>query len=547
MTRTINSLTMKKFILYIGMCVTLLLAACDDLGDLNVDPTQSSPETFDPNYFLSSSQWQYLDGTMGYNGPTLFQSGWAQIWASTSTGAANYYSNMDKYVASGSTNDYMGRSWNGCYWSATIANEILSLTAGKEQYTNLAAVAKIMQILNVQYVTDMYGDCPYTEAFQIKTTNETTPAYDKQNELYPLLLSELDAAIAKLDESKPKPTADLIYKGDIGKWKRFGNSLMLRMAMRLVKVDAATAKTYAEKAATGGTMSAVSDDAYIVCDNSNGYRNDYARDLITPADFYQVRWSKRMIDYLQDNNDPRLGAVAEVPQAGLTANQTVGLAGDNDPDNQIGLPNGYDLGGSTTDISNSPDYPGGTGSGADFTAIGRYSRPRTTVYGNLSGPVFIFTYAQSELLMAEALVRGFSVGGSAAAHYHNAVSAGVQSLTPFGAAATISATTAENFADNSPLDVSTTENSIKMINEQYWATSGLQLNFVDAWNNWKRTGYPELTAINYFGNFSSGQIPRRQPYPTSEGTINAASYQAAVARLTGGDKWNARVWWDAAD
>jgi hypothetical protein len=83
-----------------------------------------------------------------------------------------------------------------------------------------------------------------------------------------------------------------------------------------------------------------------------------------------------------------------------------------------------------------------------------------------------------------------------------------------------------------------------MINEQYWATSGVQFDFVEAWNNWKRTGFPVLTPVNFAANFSGGTIPRRQPYPLSEAGLNEASYNAAVGRLSGGDTWVARMWWD---
>jgi hypothetical protein len=542
--KNINTLNnMKKILTCLTLIVSLVMFSCEDLSKVNIDPTKASPNSFDPNYFLSSSQWEYLNGTMGYNGPQLFQSGWMQILASTSTGGANYYSNMDKYVASGSTNDYLGRSWNGCYRSASLANQILLDTDGKSGYDNLRAIAKIMILLNIQYVTDMYGDCPYSTAF-LASSGNSLPSYDSQESLYTKLLSELDAAVSSLDASKAAPSTDLIYNGDVAKWKKFGYSLMLRMAMRLVKANAATAKTYAEKAATGGVFASSSDDAFIVCDNAHGYQNDYARDLLTPSDFYQVRWSKTLIDYLSNSSDPRLGVIAEVPQDGLTANQTVGLAGDNTPSKQLGLPNGYDLDGKSKDITLSPGYPGGTGTGDEFTPIGKYSRPRTSVYGDRSGPVFILTYAQTELLLAEAAVRGYSVTGSATLHYNNAVIAGMLSLATFGADAIIDSGVAASYASANPLDVSSTDASLKMINEQYWATSGILFNFVDAWNNWKRTGYPVLTPVVFPKNFSGGVIPRRQPYPINESTLNTANYKAAVAKLSGGDTWSSKVWWD---
>jgi hypothetical protein len=153
----------------------------------------------------------------------------------------------------------------------------------------------------------------------------------------------------------------------------------------------------------------------------------------------------------------------------------------------------------------------------------------------------VLTYAETELLLAEAVTRGFAVSGTAAQHYKNGVAAGIQSLAKFGTAAAIDAATATAYADAHPL---VTASALKQINEQYWATTGLLQNFGEAWNNWKRSGFPQLTPVNYSGNFSNGTIPRRQPYPTTEATLNTANYQSATGRLASGDNWVSRVWWD---
>lgn len=541
--RLLKRKQMKKLAIYFSVTLALFAAGCSDLDTLNIDPTKSTPANFDPNYFLSNSQWTYADGTAGYNGPLLFQSGWIQVLASTSSGGANYYSNMDKYVSSSNTNSYLASAWNNSYRAASFAQEAIVLTADDPAWVNLHAVATIWKILTIQHVTDVYGDAPYLEAVQAKQ-GITLPVYDSQDQLYANMLSDLDAAVSSLDNSAAKPTADLLsYDGDIDQWRKFGYSMMLRMAMRLTKANAATAKLYAEKAAAGGTFESAADDAYVMSNLANGYRNTYAGAIKVAADYYQVRWSKTFIDYLDANDDPRLGVISEVPPAGLLGNSTVGLAGNTDPDEQLGLPNGYELGG-THNITSAPGYPGGTGAGADATPIGKYSRPRTSIYGYDNAPLFILTYAQTELLLAEAAVRGFDVDGDAATHYHNAVKGALLALTPFGADATISDGTAETFADNSPLDESTDENSLKMINEQYWATTGALFNFTEAWNNWRRSGYPELDEIVFPSNFSEGTIPRRQPYPTTEGTLNGDNYRLAVSNQGGSDNWNDKVWWD---
>lgn len=535
---------MKKILLYTGLAATMLQVSCTkDFKEINTDPTQSSPANFNSDYFLSSSQAKYIATITGYEGSILFQSGWTQIFASTTTGAANYYSNMDKYVPSGNTNDYAARLWRGCYRSASLANEVIKNYGSDANKVNVVSAATIMKVLSMQSVTDTYGDCPYSEAFQ-GSNGVTLPKFDKQEDVYAAMLSDLDEALGRFDASKPVPAADVMYAGDVTKWKKFGYSLMLRLAMRLTKADAVKAKLYAEKAAAGGTFSSWADDAVIKGNDANGYRSENSRSLGTPADFYQVRWGKTLIDFLKSTTDPRVSVIAEVPQDGLAANQNIGLAGDNTFANQRGLPNGWDMDGGATDISNAPGYPGPTGSGGDATPIGKYSRPRSVVYTDLNSGQFVLTYAETELLLAEAAARGWNVGGSAAAHYSNAVSGALQTLVNFNSNAAISAATANAFAAANPLDVSSTEASLKMINEQYWASTGVMMNFNEAWNNWKRSGYPALTPVVYTGNFSGGAIPRRQIYPTEEATANGANYQTGVASLAGGDVWTARVWWD---
>lgn len=536
----------KSTLIYKLLFVGALVAGCTgDFEEINTDPTKALPGNFDANYFLSQAEWQYVDGITGYAGPILFQSGWVQILASTSTGGPNYYSNGDKYVPSGNTNSYLATSWDRMYRSGGFATEIMKLTKDDPEQVNLHAAAQIIRVLAIHYATDTYGDVPYSKAWQASDGNKT-PEYDAQETLYKTLLSDLEAALLSMNASKAKPSADLLpYKGDVAQWKKFGYSLMLRIAMRLTKADATTARQYAEKAAAGGTFESAADDAYVIPNNANGYNNNHASSLTTAADYYQVRWSKTFIDYLDANDDPRLGVIAEVPQDGLVNNQDVSKPGNSDPDIQLGLPNGWDLGTGPTSIVNSPGYPGGTGTDEDETPIGKYSRPTTAIYGNFNAPVFIITYAQTELLLAEAVIKGYTVGGTAAEHYANGVEGAMLALARFGTAAVIDAGDAATYAAAHPLDESTDEASLQMISEQYWASSGALMVFSEAWNNWKRTGYPELTPVSYTGNFSGGVIPRRQIYPLNEATFNSASYRAAVGKIAGGlDAWSAKVWWD---
>lgn len=519
-----------------------MITSCDDrFEELNTDPNRPGADVFDPNLILPIATYGYGNMLTGYSGPILFQSMWIQALASTTTGGANYYSNADKYVISGSTNSYIQGVWNTGYSVASRINQMQSLARTKG-LGNLDAVGGIFKVNTLSFVSDVYGDVPYSAGLQAEE-GVTQPEYDSQSVAYLGMLNELETSLNSLNPGGDPIRNDVMYGGDLSKWRKFGYSVMLKMALRLVKVDPAAAQTWAQKAVAGGVFASPDDDALIPSDQANGYANQNANALNVVDDVYEVRWSKEMIDFLKSTNDPRLPIVAEVPPPGLAANRDGVIEGNSDPAVQIGLPNGFDLAAGQFDISNHPDFPGPTGSGGDVAAIGAYSRP-TGIYRDRDAPIFALTYAEVQLLLADAAVRGL-VSGSAADYYRNGVEAAFTTIGKFGGR-TVSASEATSYLNANPLDLSSPEAALEMINEQIWATTSLLANFVEAWNNWKRTGYPELTPVDFPGNFASGQIPRRQPYPAGESSVNSESLNNAISRM-GGDDWITRTWWDGGN
>jgi hypothetical protein len=538
---------MKKISKYLVLSMALVCFNCtDDFEQINTDPNATSAAVFNPNFLLARSQADYSQ--TGYS-QLLFQSMWSQVLAST----FSYYGNGDKYVASGSFVAYQSRIIDETYGAATKAYEMQNLVKEKPEWSNLTHIGTIMKVLCIARLTDVYGDVPYTEALKAKE-GFLSPKYDSQQAIYSGMLTELETAVKGLDAAKLKPTNDLFYGGDIAKWKKFGNSLMLRLAMRLVKVDPANAKAWAEKAAAAGTFESVADNAKVLMDDGTGNGNSTTGALRVPDDYREVRWSKTFMDYLKATKDPRITAIAEVAKQGYNNNTDQTLAGDNSLAIQIGLPNGYDLNGGATDITKHPEFPGISTAvdAADKPApVGKYSRPRTSVFLSRSGANFVLTYAETQLLLAEAKVRGYSVGAKTAGEFYAAgVQSAVASLAQFNATTgadvaikdAVTASTA--FTTANPLDVSATEKSLQQINEQYWLATGTTFNFIENWSNWRRSGYPVLKAVTYPGGFSNGTIPRRVMYGAGEPSINPENYAAAVAKLAGGDTFTARVWWD---
>ena len=525
-----------------ALVISLLCTRCTkDFEDINTDPNQQSPENFNAEYFLSSSQNEYKGAITGYESGFIFESGWVQVLAAPSTG---YLANMDKYLESANTNDYVARAWNDCYRSASYAQAIIDKHAELGDKPNLVSCAVIMKVLAMQYITDLYGDAPYTEALQGSGGN-IFPIYDSQQSIYTSMLSELETALANLNPSQPGPSADLLFGGNVEKWKKFGYSLMLRMAMRLTKVDAGTAQQYAEKAYAGGVFQNVTYNAFLKGEFSTGHGSENPRVLTLDGDIEYIRWGKKFISYLKATSDPRLPVISEVVDLAAAVDIATPVTVSNtDPDDQYGIPNGYVTLAGQYYIGNEPDYPGAVGAGATVAEIlGNYSRPRTALYYDLNGPVFFLSYAEISFLLAEAKFRGWNVGSaSAQAYYQQGIAASLATYSVFSATAgAISSTVISNFASAQTL---TAGKELELINTQYWLATGSFLNFTEAWINWRRSGYPVLTAVDYPGQYSD-VIPRRHIYPPTENSTNAESYQAAISGLSGGDKWSSRVWWDS--
>jgi hypothetical protein len=129
-------------------------------------------------------------------------------------------------------------NWNTYY--RTIIKELADVAAKTKDdadRTNLYNMARIWKAYAFMILSDTYGNIPYAEAGAGFLTGNTTPAYDNQEAIYNDILTELDAASNALDASKAAVSSDVLYGGDISKWKKLGNSLLLRAAMRLSKVN----------------------------------------------------------------------------------------------------------------------------------------------------------------------------------------------------------------------------------------------------------------------------------------------------------------------
>lgn len=524
---------MKKYIklgLVTGLSASLLLASCTkDYVDINTNPVAYSSSTFNPNFVFTSAELTYAGSTdfayETWRANLIYSSTMIQGLAALSS-----YWAGDKYLL---TPWYTSAYWERAYdEQVKKIVDVVESTNGKTEYNNIHQVGRIWKALVFERITDLYGDVPYSDAGLGYYKKILYPKFDTQESIYKDILNELDQAATAINTSGDALTGDIVYGGDLAKWKRFAYTLMLRAAMRLTKVDETTAKTYIQKA-VGNTFIGDDDNARITHDISGGRvtqnRNSQVF-LDGGQEHYYERWSKTLIDYLKSNNDPRLKVAVTNYFTDPSNSNTVNSNYITAAASQKGMPNGKDLSGvAGRDISSDPNY----------TTIADYSQPHPNMLKR-DAPTFVLTYGESELLLAEAATR-YSLGGDAATHYKNGLKSSITFLGQWGTDMVISDATADAFATAHPL-VTTT--ALQQIAQQYWVQTCTSFNFYEAWFNWRRTGYPVLTPVNYPNNATNATIPRRFPYPTAEESTNPTNYKAASAAVTGGDVLTGRVWWD---
>ena len=172
-----------------------------------------------------------------------------------------------------------------------------------------------------------------------------------------------------------------------------------------------------------------------------------------------------------------------------------------------------------------------------FSNLNDYSEPNRLLITSETAPMIFQTYAEVEFMLAEANVR-WGLAGDAETHYNNGVTAAMKQLSLYGDAGIIADADIADYLAANPYD---SANALEQINTQYWAATFL--NEYESFSNWRRTGFPALTPVNYPGNVTNGSIPRRLTYSESEQSNNPDNYAAVIA-AQGPDVLTTRVWWD---
>ncbi|SDL99305.1 SusD/RagB family nutrient-binding outer membrane lipoprotein [Siphonobacter aquaeclarae] len=473
---------MKKYLLYLLTLSAGLTACKSELENINKNPNETT--TAQPDYLLANAIKSNADLILGSDASmettTLFIQYWAKI----------QYTDVDKYTTS-TTN--IQNVWTNLYsLGLTDFNEIIKI-GEQTKNPNYQAVGLILRSWSFQLLTDLYGNVPYSQALRIN--DYLTPQYDAQKDVYAGVLADLKKAVDLIDVSGNNPIkGDIVYNGNLSRWKKFANSLRLRVALRIADRDDATAKSVIASLSKADLIASNDETAQLIYQSSPN-QNPVARDRETRDDY---RVSKTVVDKLVQLNDPRLPVFAN-----KTADYT--------PQGYIGVTNGL---------------PADSAARLGFSKTSKLGDYFTTA----TSPAVFLNYAEVLFNLAEAAQRGY-IQDDAAALYKAAVTASLQQFR----------VTADDIAKYlaQPAVAYDKANYKKSIGEQKWlALFGESL---EAFAEWRRLDYPELKPA--YAGVLNGKMPVRLTYPVGEQALNNNSYKAAVS-AQGADLLTTKLWFD---
>lgn len=386
---------------------------------------------------------------------------------------------------------------------------------------NYEAVARTLKVLFVSTLTDLFGDIPYHEAFMLDE-GITQPRFDRQEDIYHELYEELELAnsLYQPGETLEFPSKDLLYGGNVDNWKKFNNSLYLRLLMRLSNRDGDfwistgdnpmsinhKIQQIVNAPVTYPVFESTDDAAVLRYSGESQFENMYGS--YTDATFNSRRMAENIINIMDRVNDPRLSSYAV--QSG---SQWKGM------------------------VSGMPMQE------TDNSGIASLNK---TVLGDYTSPYSLMRYDEVLFILSEAAIRGMISGGETAAgsYYEQGILASLDywdSVDPDPDHAYTDAKKQqllEKLAFNGTID--------QIMEQKYVA-----LFFVgyEAWHDYRRTGYPVLTIGS--GTANDHILPRRLGYPSRTQETNPVNYADAVTVLqnsyiNGADDMKTPVWWSQA-
>ncbi|GEM53458.1 SusD/RagB family nutrient-binding outer membrane lipoprotein [Empedobacter brevis] len=476
---------MKKILL--GLVTVFALNSCTDeeYDKLNHDPI--NPEAVPASYLVTGATTSYFYRMISTNvNENIFRLV-AQYWNETQyTQETNY--------------DLEGRNISDGLWNEISMNVLYDLNEAKKmvdndntllqaEKDNQKAIIDLMEVQAWQMLVDTFGNIPYTEAFQ--GAANVNPKYDDARTIYDDLIKRAIASTNKLDVNAGGfGSNDIIYQGDVNKWKKFGASLQLKLGIQLADVDAALASSTIMNAVNTGVFTSQTDNFTLVYTGSEPYTNPLWIDLIK-SDRNDFVGANTIIDYMNDLDDPRRAKFFKQNLgAGIYSGGTYGLA----------------------------------------TPFDSYSHISATLE-SMSYPGTLLDYTEVQFMLAEAAARGIAVGGTAESFYNAAIRASFE----FWGNTTAEA---DSYLAQSNVGYATAPGTWKeKIGKQYWIA--MYNKGFEGWNVWRRLDAPKLNVPQE----TKTPVPFRYTYPVRERNLNKVNYDQAASAI-GGDALTTKLFWD---
>ncbi len=471
---------MKKLFIYSTVVLLGFSSCTKDINSLNENT--KAPEEVPAGMLFANAQKELFrfDASPNVNDNNLRL--WAQHWTQTTYTDESNYELIERNVN--------GRTFNTLYANVLrdlnearvfVDNDALLSDADK---ATQGAMITLMEVYTYHVLVDLFNDVPYSEANGL--LDKLNPSYDDAETIYRDLLSRIDGALSALagsGSSGELGSSDLIYSGSEMMWAEFGNSLKLKLALRMADVAPGDAQGWAE-AAAGGALSSSSSNAVVSFEGGVPNTNPLWEDLVQSGrtDFIA---SQTLSDALNAQNDPRSAVF-------FRALDSLGS------------------------VTGNPHGSGG--------AYNNFSQPGDMLE-NPTMPHWIMSYDEVLFLKAEAAARGWAVGGTAEDFYNDALQASVELWTGAGTSdSTFLAVTA--YDANNWKTVIGTQKWIAMYNRGF-----------EAWSTWRLYDAPTMAAAAEAGTTP----PMRYNYSVDEYSVNGESVSAANG---GSDNVMDKVFWD---
>jgi hypothetical protein len=532
--------------LFFSVMLTILMifsVSCEDhLTDLNKNPLGIDPASGNPNQImttvLTGAARNYLD--LGFG----------------DVAGVMQHTQKDGWFSGHNHYDWQAQDWTG--WYGLLRNNEYMIDRAEELgWSFHKGVGLVMRAFIFGTITDLWGDAPYTNALKGNTGDRDFlfPQFDPQETIYNGVISDLKEASNVLESASDlgvQASYDVIYGGNIEKWQKFANSLLLRYYMRVSgRMEAMARQGIEEIAGSGKLITSASDDAtmaYLGVTASDSWPSNVSDG---GSNFRRTKPSQTLLDALLENNDPRLNVWISPVHSQLVPDPTLDVtiepfirrngepmgvqtlsdvqyvaekAAGNvftrryNPDSvnlrnrvvnnnmYVGLPPGI----LAPDAFNFNPTPGQNVQNQHVSQL-------SDIYREAKGDLLksrLISAAEVHFILAEAALKGWSVG-SAEMHYREGVR---NSLTTWGVAG--------QFDDYIQQQGVVFDNTLERIMEQKWIASWTAA--AESWFDFRRTGYPALEA----GPASAQAVlPVRFNYGNDELNFNTSNITTAIERL----------------